>query len=110
MTVNGEPSLGEVLRRLEDVSRQLASLASQMAEDRREAAVTFVRQDVYSSQQQGIERRVGDLERDVELKEKTAAETRRQFVFLCLGIAIPAILGLLLAINNFVNAGGQVTP
>lgn len=101
-----EPTLGEAMRRLDSVTRQLEALAKSMAEDRRDFASTYVRYDVYTARHGHLESRVKDLETDAELKEKTAAETRRQFVFLVLSIAIPAIIGLLLGIASITGAPG----
>jgi cell division protein FtsB len=95
-----EPTLGEAMRRLDAVARQLDALAKTMADDRRDFASTYVRYDVYTARHSHLETRVKDLEDDSQLKEKTAAETRRQFVFLVLGIAIPAVIGLLLGIAS----------
>lgn len=105
-----EPTLGEVLRRLDEVARQMTTLSLQLVEDRREAAATFVRRDVYEARTESLTRDVSDLKADADAKEKTAAETRRQFVFLVLGIAIPAILGLLLAVTNFLSTSGVTVP
>ena len=45
-----EPTLGEVIRRLDDVSRQLVELTREIKDDRAANAATFVRQDVYVAQ------------------------------------------------------------
>ena len=63
---NSEPTLGEVLRRLDDVSRQMTELAREMKADRAEAAATYVRQDVYVAQRQAMEAMVADLHGDVK--------------------------------------------
>lgn len=101
-----EPTLGEVLRRLEQVASELAKVTEQLRTDRVEAAATYVRKDVYIAETTSVTVRVGKLEDDNEAKEKDAAAFRRQLLFMILGIAIPAIGGLLLAINNFLSAGG----
>lgn len=100
-----EPTLGEALRRLDAVTQQLNTVARQMAEDRREFASTYVRYDVYEARHLSLDRRVTLLETDAEQKERTAEETRRQFVFLVLGIAIPAVGGLLLSMFLFLGRG-----
>jgi hypothetical protein len=104
--VADEPSLGEVLRRLDDVARQMTALALQMRDDRLEAAATFVRQDVYTANTIALTTRVTKIEADDEAKEKDAAAFRRQLLFIILAVAIPAIASLLLAVNNFLAAGG----
>lgn len=93
-----EPTLGEVLRRLEDVARRLES-----------AEATYVRKDVYDARHNNVTRRLDAIERDQEDREKAAETFRRQVLLLVLGISIPAVLSLLLAINNFLASGGQ-TP
>lgn len=100
-----EPTLGEALRRLDAVSKHLDTLAAQMAEDRRDFASTYVRHDVYEARHLSLDRRVTILEADNEDREKTAAETRRQFMFLVLGIAIPAVAGFLLGLASLVSGG-----
>lgn len=106
---DGEPTLGEVLRRLNEVSGQMTALGNQMAQDRRDAADTYVRRDVYDARHAGVLRRVDEIEADADTREKAAADFRRQLLFIVLGTAIPAVFALLLAINNFL-ANGAATP
>lgn len=109
MTPEHEPTLGEVLRRLDQVSSQMTTLAADMRQDRLDAAQTYVRKDVYESRHKNLKDDVEDLQQYNKDREKREADTRRQFMFLMLSIAVPAILGLLLAVNNFLATGGQ-TP
>lgn len=102
-----EPTLGEAMRRLDAVTKQLDDLARMLAEDRRSFASTYVPREVYEARHNSLDRRVTLLEADAEAKEKTAADTRRQFVFLVLGIAIPAVLGLLLGVASVTGAPGS---
>lgn len=104
-----EISLGEVLRRLDQVSASMVTLAAEMRQDRQDAASTYVRKDVYERDEKSHSDDILDLQTYNKDREKRDADTRRQLVFLLLGIAIPAILGLLLAVNNFISAGGP-TP
>ena len=53
-----DPTLGEILRRLDELSRQLIDLTREIKEDRTVAATTYVRQDVYQAQ------RLADAGRD----------------------------------------------
>lgn len=108
-SVMSEPTLGEVLRRLEQVSKTLADLAKEMRQDRIDAAQTYVRKDVYDRDHKAQADDITDLQTYNKDREKREADTRRQLMFLMLSIAVPAILGLLLAVNNFISAGGQ-TP
>ena len=104
-----EPTLGEILRRLDAVAAQMTTLAAEMRQDRLDAAATYVRKDVYESRHKNLKDDVTNLETYNKEREKREADTRRQFMFLMLSIAVPAILGLLLAVNNFLATGGQ-TP
>lgn len=103
------PTLGEVLRRLDQVAETMVNLSGEMRQDRKDAAAIYVRQDVYVRDHKVISDNIEDLEEYNKDREKREADTRRQLVFLMLSIAVPAILGLLLAVNNFISAGGQ-TP
>lgn len=107
MTTGGEPTLGEVLRRLEEVVRQLTDISSQMKADRVEASNTYVRKDVYGAEYTSHERRLKDLEDENQTREKQAADTRRQFIFLVLSLAIPVIASLLLSVNQYLASGGK---
>lgn len=105
MTV--EPTLGEVLRRLEQVVTQLQDISNKMDKDRSDAALTYVRKDVYNAEAGAHERRIKDLEDENQAKEKTAADTRRQFIFLVLSLAIPVLASLLLSINQYLSSGAR---
>lgn len=93
-----EPTLGEVLRRLEDVARRLES-----------AEATYVRKDVYDARHNNVTRRVEQIETEMDAREKSAEAFRRQVLLLVIGLAIPAVVSLLLAVNNFLASGGA-TP
>lgn len=60
-----EPTLGEVMRRLDETARQLSEIARQMRDDRVHAAQTYVRQDVYLAQRQADHAVVSDLQSDI---------------------------------------------
>lgn len=64
-----EPTLSEVMRRLDETSRQIADLAAQMREDHRHAAQTYVRQDVYLAQRQADQAVMADQAGDVKAVE-----------------------------------------
>lgn len=100
-----EPTAGELMRRMDAVSRQLETLAKQLAEDRRDFASTYVRYDVYEARHLSLDRRVTILETDAEAREQTADATRRQFVLMLLSIAIPAVGALLLSMFLFLGRG-----
>ena len=69
-----EPTLGEVLRRLDLVVSQLNEIASELKADRAENAKTYVRQDVYMAQRQADAAIVHDLNGDIRKVETKAGE------------------------------------
>lgn len=99
-----EPSLGEVMRRIEDVTNVLSRMTSDMQNDRRDAASTYVRKDVQDGVNVALKERVSSLEGESDEREKRAADGRRQILLLVLGVSLPAIGALLLAVNNFLTA------
>ena len=91
-----EPTLGEVLRRISDLSSQVAALVAEIKQDRIDAAKTFVRQDVYIVEQNMQNAVVSDLNGDIKtMREDLKAEkaSRRQ-----IWLAISAIAVSLLSI------------
>lgn len=108
-----EPTLGEVIRRLDAVSTQMNTLAKQMAEDRRDFASTYVRYDLYQTRHEfvngkvdAVSAKVDALRDDFDAKDKTAADTRRQLMFIVLATALPACAGFLLSLLMFIARGG----
>lgn len=112
MTPNSEPTMGEVIRRLEAISKQLTEVVREIKEDRTQNAATFVRQDVYQAQRiadQAVTADVAgdirtvkaDLDREVTaIKAERSSDTafRRQVL---LGFAVGGI-GWLLTIALFI--------
>jgi hypothetical protein len=99
-----EPTMGEVLRRLDDVARQLDATAKRMHEDRLRAEQTFVRLDVYNSDRRGDERALSEVQRDVQdVQEdrKTDVNWRRQVMLALACVAITAIVTAALAVSNY---------
>lgn len=74
-----EPTLGEVVRRLDEVSRQLASVVHDIKDDRSQNAATYVRQDVYVAQRQADLAVSADLHGDVT-KLKADLEHEQQMM------------------------------
>lgn len=92
-----EPSPGEIVRRLEAVSNQLADVARRLDEQNREAAKTYVRQDVYVAQRSADHAVVSDLQSDikaVETKVDSTEALRRANVKWAIGtgLALAAVL------------------
>jgi hypothetical protein len=104
-----EPTLREVLWRLNEVAKQLSQLAQDMRQDRIDAANTYVRKDVYAPDHAWITSRVKDVETVIDDRDKVADATRRQIAVGIIIALLAAVPALVLAINNFLAAGGQ-TP
>lgn len=104
-----EPTNAEVMRRLDEVSRQLLSLAAEMRDDRRAAADTYVRKDVFRPMHENTSNRLTALEKDQDEKERAQDAFRRQMVIAITGVALPALFGLVVALNTLLANGG-VTP
>ena len=108
-----EPTLHEVLRKLNEVVATLTKLADRLDRD-------YVRKDVNDERLLNIAIRITKAEAEAEeaeekalererQKERDAASFRRQIIVGLVVAAVPAVLGLVLAINNFLAAGGA-TP
>jgi predicted proteasome-type protease len=104
-----EPTLGEVLRRLDEVSRQLQAMAIKLDTDRVENANVYLRKDVYEARHVALSRRMDEVEADAAQKERDAESFRRQIIVGLVLAGVPAVLAMVLAINNFLAAGGA-TP
>lgn len=109
-----EPTMGEVLRRLDEVSRQLLDLARELKQDRAEAAATYVRQDVYFAERRAGEATVADLHGDIKKVEtnlgreiggiktdrKNDVAFRRQ-IWLAVGtLSVTLVVTIVLAVIN----------
>jgi hypothetical protein len=116
--------MGEVLRRLDEVSRQLVDLAREMKEDRAKAYAIFVQQEVYNEREKtytaqrladqavvadlhgDIKKVETNLGRDIEGLRKVResdAGFRRQ-VWLTMGaLAITTLVTIVIALLNFVT-------
>jgi ABC-type nitrate/sulfonate/bicarbonate transport system ATPase subunit len=100
-----EPTIGEAMRRLDAVSKQMETLARQLAEDRRDFASTYVRHDLYEARHLSLDRRVTIVENNEEERERDEAEKRRQFTFIVLGVALTSVAGLLMGLVNLALSG-----
>lgn len=113
--------MGEVLRRLDEVSRQLLDLAREMKEDRDKAAAMFVHQAVYNEREKTyIAQRLADqavvadlhgdikqvetsLSRDIDtLRDgrKADQDWRRQVLLTIAVLAISTLVSIVLAVIN----------
>lgn len=89
-----QPSSGEMWRE----TQRLNTRVDRIEKD-------YVRKDVYEAKYSSAIQRVEDLEKANEQRERDAVNTRRQLLMLVAGIAIPAILGLLLSLYSILPSG-----
>ena len=87
-----EPTLGEVVRRLEDVAKQIAAVASQLSNDRRDAAQTYVNRETYQADRRlidanhtALQGRVVDLEKAQEDEQKWRRAASFQLAIVAVG-------------------------
>lgn len=91
------PTLGEVLRRLEQIAMQLANIANEMKHDRADNAKTYLRQDLYLAQRQADAAVVADLNGDIQgLKGDRVKDQqqRRQMNMWLAGLSVTVLLGI----------------
>jgi len=100
-----EPTIGEAMRRLDAVSKQMEILARQMAEDRRDFASTYVRYDLYESRHLSLDRRVTIIETDNETREKDEINRRRQYTVIVVSVALTAVGSLLVSLVTLLAGG-----
>jgi hypothetical protein len=100
-----EPTLGEILRRLDDVSRQLIDLTREIKDDRAATAATYVRQDVYLAQRLADQSVVADLHGDIRTvkdERKKDNDWKRQQNLTLAGLTVTVLVSIALAIVNIV--------
>lgn len=124
LTPIDEPTLGEVLRRIDSLTAQVINLVAELKEDRISAAKTFVRQDVHVRERQMIEANISDIRTDIvavdtknearltkiddrfdrlESQQKIDADKRRQVWLTIAGLFITVVLGIAALIVNIVQ-------
>lgn len=107
MTSDTEPTLGEVSRQLASLATQMTALGQRLSDDRRDYEAIFVRQREYDIAHRALGRRVDNLEKDAEAKEQADADSRRQLLFMILGAVLTAVLALIVAV--ILASGGNPT-
>lgn len=65
MSAIDEPTLGEVLRRIDTLTQQVSQLVAELKQDRADAARTYMRQDVYMAERTAQQAMVADLHRSI---------------------------------------------
>lgn len=68
-----EPTLGEVMRQVRDLVQQVRDLVKEVRSD-------YVRKELYDARHANLTRRVDDIERDTETREKSRLDFQRQIV------------------------------
>ncbi len=92
-----DPTLGEVIRRLDEIVERQERMLDRMDRDRVEAAKTYVRQDVYSAERQVVEANVADVRTDIAALDAKFenAETKRRGYTMWLGtLSVTVLLGV----------------
>lgn len=100
-----EPTIGEAMRRLDAVSKQMETLARQMAEDRRDFASTYVRYDLYETRHLSLDRRVTLLESDNETRDQIQDDQRRKYTLAAVTVALTSFGSLLVSLVALIAAG-----
>ena len=108
--MSDDPQPGEIMRRLDEVSRQLADVGRRMDEREKQAAATYVRQDVYMANRQMDQAVTAVLQGDVRVVEEKQdrGETQRRAatrVNVANGIALAGVVIALIAL--IVNRGSM---
>lgn len=98
-----EPTLGEVVRRLDQVTSQLAGIAERL--ERRETYIeeNFVRRSVWHEARKADQAMAANLAQDIgalQETDKTDAAWRRQVMLTLAAVAIASIVSIALAVVN----------
>lgn len=115
--MSDEPTTGEIVRRLDALTAQIAELVSELKQDRADAAKTYVRQDVYIAEKRADRAVVSDLQSDIaalrtdtdrefrglKQENKDQAAARRQIWLALGGTAIAALIALASLIVNVIQ-------
>ncbi len=104
MTDDQQPTIGELMRRMDDLVRQIERLATAINEDRQAAIMRFVTKEVYDVRHEELARRVTDLETENTTRERAADGRKWQFIFIAITLTVPVIVNLLFSINQFMSA------
>jgi hypothetical protein len=94
-----EPTIGELMRQVTALVSRVEDVAVQLRTD-------YVRRDVYTASRLSDVRRIEKVEEKDELRDKNASDTRRQLLVGLALVAATSLLGLLLAVQNYLSPGG----
>lgn len=101
-----EPTMGELMRRVEDLVRQITDVSNKMREDRIHAEATFVRRDVYDANRAAEALRDLDAQKDLDeltRHREADAQWRRQIMLAVAVLAITTLVTVAIAISNYIS-------
>lgn len=90
-----EPSASEMMRRIEELVRQVRELVLEVRSD-------YVRKDLYDARHASLNRRVDDLERDLEAEEKTRVDAEKERKAFQRQVTAAVIAGVVLMLAQLV--------
>lgn len=100
MTPDG-PTLGEVMRGVDDLKRQLGEVSKLIASERAESARIYVRSDVFAAERsadaiqlQGLEQEVHSLSKRID---ESDARKRTDRALILSGLIFPIVVALVVA-------------
>lgn len=99
-----EPTMSEVVRRLDDLRLQIIDTVAKMRDDKRHADDTFVRRDVYESDRRAIAIQAVEAQKDVDelsRHREADAQWRRQIMLAVAVLAITSLVTVAIAISNY---------
>ena len=99
--------LGEVMRNLAAISVRLDQLASRLDRMADEMDRKYVPREVYTARHDHLSKAVRDIQEGNEEREKFAADTRRQLLFLALGGFTTAVFSLVVTVVIYLVSGGH---
>jgi t-SNARE complex subunit (syntaxin) len=98
-----EPTIGEAMRRLDRVSKEMETLARQMAEDRRDFARVYVPRETWETNDRSLDRRVTLLEAENKSREDDEEARRRQYTFIAIGVTLTAVASFLVSMATLLG-------
>lgn len=103
-----EVTMGEVVRRLDTITGQLAQITTSLAADKRHYEATFVSKELLDSRLNGVDQRITETEKDITTANEALRQQQargRQTVIALLSIGVPAVISIILTIITLVGSG-----
>ena len=108
-----EPTIAELVRRLDEIATQQREMLREMREDRALMAATYVRQDVYDSRHTHLRaemtaaiKDVADDVADDRRRQEKSDDRWKQLAFTVGGSLLLMLVTAAFAISNFMARGG----